>query len=84
MIKLDKADSVISEYSQIYNAGETAGITIIKAKIIQEMIQIRRPTNWDTLNLEKVVDELVNMELYNYKKKHCLAQFNTKWKFLKR
>jgi hypothetical protein len=84
MIKLDKADSVISEYSQIYNAGETAGITIIKAKIIQEMIQIRRPTNWDTSNFEKVVDELVNMELYNYKKKHCLAQFNTKWKFLKR
>jgi hypothetical protein len=84
MIKLDKANSVISEYSQIYKAGETAGITIIKAKIIQEMIQIRRPTNWDTLNLEKVVDELVNIELYNYKKKHCLAQFNTKWKFLKR
>jgi exonuclease III len=83
MTKLGRMDSIIKEYKQIFNAGEIMGITIIKIKIIQEMIQIKRPTNWNMGKLETVVKQIVDMERHNFKIKHNLHQFNTKWNFLK-
>jgi hypothetical protein len=78
MIKLGRNDSTITTYKQIFNAGENIGITIIKIKLIQEMIQIRRPTNWDKDRLDLLINEIVNIELYNHKMKHKLKEFNIK------
>jgi hypothetical protein len=83
MTKLGRMDSLIKEYKQIFRAGEIMGITIIKIKIIQEMIQIKRPTNWNMEKLETVVKQIVDMERHNFKIKHNLHQFNIKWNFLK-
>ncbi len=82
MTRLGRLDCIIKEYNQIFCAGEIMGITIIKMKVIQEMIQIKRPTNWDKERLDLLVNQIVNMERHNYNLNHNLHQFNTKWKFL--
>jgi hypothetical protein len=75
-------NSVIGEYNKIYEVGTNAGLTIIKTRIIQELIQIRRPTNWDINNLNSLITEIVKMEHHNFKTKHQLITFEKKWNFL--
>jgi hypothetical protein len=57
---------------------------MIRIKIIQELIQIRRPINWNMENIRSVVEELVRIERHNYKEKHQTNQFENKWKFVKK
>jgi hypothetical protein len=47
MIRIGFQDSSISQYKDIFKVGINAGTTMIKIKLIQELIQIRRPINWD-------------------------------------
>jgi hypothetical protein len=82
MTRLGRLDCIIKDYKQIFLAGEIMGITIIKIKIIQEMIQIKRPTNWDMDRLDSLVNQIVNMERYNYNLNHNIHQFKIKWQFL--
>jgi len=82
MIKLGRNENTITTYKQIFNAGENKGITTIKIKLIQEMIQIKRPTNWDKNRMDLLINEIVNIEKYNHKINHKLKEFNTKWNFL--
>jgi hypothetical protein len=55
---------------------------MIKIKIIQELIQIRRPLNWNMENIRSVVEDLVKIERHNYNEKHQTNQFESKWKFV--
>jgi uracil phosphoribosyltransferase len=73
----------MKEYKQIFTAGDEPGITIIKIRLIQEMIQIQRPKNWETKRFEELVKDIVSIEKYNYKKKHQIQQFNVKWNLLR-
>ncbi len=40
-------------------------MTIVKAKIIQALIQIERPINWDRERLLDTIKDLINVERYN-------------------
>ncbi len=80
---LGKSEGVMKEYKQIFTAGDEPGITIIKIRLIQEMIQIQRPKKRGTKRFEELVKDIVSIEKYNYKKKHQLQQFNVKWNLLR-
>jgi exonuclease III len=82
MVKVNKTDEQINDYKQIYEVGKTSGTALIKIKVIQELIQIRRPMNWNMENLKKLVTDLVNIEKYNSKISHSEERTSTKWKFL--
>jgi hypothetical protein len=82
MTKLGISEGKIQEYEQVYEAGRSAGVTTIKIKIIQQLIQIQRPANWDQNNLESLVSEIVEIEYYNFKASHQIPKFATKWNFL--
>jgi hypothetical protein len=84
MIELGLPNYVIIDYKQVYTAGGNAGTTLIKIKTIQEMIQIKRPTNWNKITFETMVDNLVKIDLYNYKEKRQVKNFKIKWNFLKK
>jgi hypothetical protein len=75
-------NSNITEYKHVYNAGTNSGLTMIKIKVIQELIQIRRPLNWNMENIRSVVEDLVKIERHNYNEKHQKNQFESKWKFV--
>ena len=59
-----------------------SGLTLIKIRIIQELIQIRRPKDWDMNNIKLIVDELVGIERHNYNNKYQSSNFEQKWKFI--
>jgi exonuclease III len=82
MTKLGISEGKIQEYEQVYEAGRSAGVTTIKIKIIQQLIQIQRPANWDQNNLESLVSEIVKIDYYNFKASHQIPKFATKWNFL--
>jgi hypothetical protein len=53
-------------------------------KIIQEMIQIDRPKNWDKTKVIESIKTIMNIEKYNSIKYKQESKFYNKWKqFLK-
>jgi hypothetical protein len=79
MNRIGFQDSTIRQYKDIFKVGINAGTTMIKIKLIQELIQIRRPINWDTNQYDTMVEDMVKLEFYNSKKNHTEHKFNTKW-----
>jgi phage-related protein len=77
------ADKVI-KYEDIFRACEQPSANIIKMKIIQEMIQIDRPKNWDKTKVIESIKTIMNIEKYNSIKYKQESKFYNKWKqFLK-
>jgi hypothetical protein len=73
--------SKIVKYENIYETDSVAILSIIKTKIIQEFIQIKRPTNWVKGNIAKIIINLRNIEMYNANKIHTLSKTKQKWKY---
>ena len=60
---------LINEYQNIYDIDDCAHVCKVKMKIIQEMIQIERPSGWNLEQIHKISREFKNIELYNSKNK---------------
>ncbi len=54
-------------------------VTIAKAKIIQALIQIERPMNWDRERLLDTIKDLINVERYNAVVSTTINKFKVKW-----
>ncbi len=54
-------------------------VTIVKAKIIQALIQIKRPMNWDRERLLDTIKDLINVERYNAVVSKTINKFKVKW-----
>jgi hypothetical protein len=59
---------IVKDYKGIYEVGKTKSSTLIKIRVIQELIQIKRPTNWNIENINVIATELKKIETYNTKK----------------
>jgi hypothetical protein len=55
----------INEYQDIYRIDECAHVCKVKIKIIQEMIQIQRPSGWNMERIILISKDIRNIELYN-------------------
>jgi hypothetical protein len=51
-------------------------------KIIQEMIQIKRPTGWTMETIRKIAMEMKNIELYNSKTNNSIDKMKKKWNMI--
>jgi K+/H+ antiporter YhaU regulatory subunit KhtT len=58
------------------------GACTVKMKIIQEMIQIERPMNWNREKLETIIKELIKIEKYNANVTRSIGKFKIKWNSL--
>jgi hypothetical protein len=74
----------INKYDDVFHTCELAGTSIVKMKIIQEMIQVERPKNWNFEKLETVVRELIKMEKYNANVSRSSLRFERKWNLFER
>ena len=54
-------------------------VTIVKAIIIQALIQIERPMNWDRQRLLDTIKDLINVERYNAVVSKTINKFKIKW-----
>ena len=77
--KINCTHEKIENYEDIYKAHNISALSIIKLKIIQEMIQIIRPTGWTTEKTEKIAMEMKNLELYNSKINRNMEKTRRKW-----
>ena len=59
--------------------GDTEVISIIKIRLIQEMIQIERPSNWSREKLLKLAKDIKTMEMYNAAKINKIEKIKLKW-----
>ncbi len=82
MVGLKKQVDTVNSYDEVYSIGSTAGTNLIKIKLIQELIQIDRPKNWDIDNMRKIIVNLTDIEKYNSVKTYNKALYAVKWGFL--
>ena len=60
----------MNEYSHVYMVDNDAHVCKVKMKIIQEMIQIIRPSNWNIDKIEHLSMEIIRIERYNKLKRY--------------
>ena len=61
--------NLMNEYQDIYKIDECAHVCKVKMKIIQEMIQIQRPSGWIIEKINLISYEIKRIELCNKNKK---------------
>jgi hypothetical protein len=79
MRKIGKNEDLVQKYEDIYEIPKLQAITILKLKMIQEMVQIKRPKTWSEENVTKLIIDLKNMECYNAKINKTKEKFDIKW-----
>ena len=62
MTQISNSHECGNKYEDIFQTCERPGNSIFKTKIIQELVQIERPKNWNREKLLTIVMELKNME----------------------
>jgi hypothetical protein len=82
MSKWGKTEESVQSYENIYKVGLSPGPALIKIRVIQELIQIDRPKNWDIEKLESLVENLLRTEQYIANQNYTSEKFKSKWKFL--
>ena len=80
MTQTTNENEKVNKYDDIFKPCELPGTTMFKAKIIQELIQIERPKNWNRDRLITIAQELMNVERYNAFADRTINKFLTKWK----
>ncbi len=70
----------ICSYADIYKVTESSSVTHVKMKIIQEMIQIKRPSLWKKERLCEVIRSIMNTEKYIAVKNKTVHGWERKWR----
>ena len=63
----NQVSSQINEYKDIYSVEDCAHVCKVKIKIIQEMIQIERPSGWNIERINLISSNIKKIEMYNNK-----------------
>jgi predicted nucleic-acid-binding protein len=75
VVKEDK----VNKYEDLFKIGDSQCEIMIKMKIIQELIQIDRPRNWDRERLVNVIKNLMDIEKYNSIKDKKIEKYKKIW-----
>jgi hypothetical protein len=71
-VKLEKLK--LTNYEDLFRIEEIPILMTIKLKLIQELIQITRPTNWDINRTINLIIQLRNVEMYNTNRENINAR----------
>ncbi len=63
----------------MFQTSETSSISIVKTRLIQALIQIERPMNWNRDKLLDTIKDLINVERYNAIESKTMNKFKLKW-----
>jgi exonuclease III len=70
---------LIIVYENIFDACETPSTNVIKLRVVQELIQIDRPKNWNRDKIIQLTKDLISIEKYNSMKLKTETNFRKKW-----
>jgi hypothetical protein len=69
----------LNNYENLYRTEDLPILSLIKLKLIQELIQIKRPTNWNNNRTIQIIVSLRNKELYNGELNRDLNKARKRW-----
>jgi hypothetical protein len=72
----------VMNYDDIYTFELKPSVILLKIRVIQELIQIARPRNWNDGNMLSLLNDLVETERYIAYKNFNLKLFLSKWNLL--
>ena len=79
LLTINKPNLKVEKYEDVFDFGTIASIDIIKIKIINELIQMERPTNWTVETFKGKIREIIQIEKYNCTKNRNLNIYFKKW-----
>jgi exonuclease III len=79
MTKIGKMTEKITYYKDVFSTPQDATTTLIKIRIIQELIQIERPSNWNKVIFNDKIKEIVRLEKYSYSARKEDSKFAILW-----
>ena len=82
MTKKNLQNEKVLNYDDIYKPGLISCTATIKIKIIQDLIQIKRPTDWTMSHLNELILKIIKIEKYNSLIKKDEKSFKKKWNCL--
>jgi hypothetical protein len=74
------ASSKVSRYEHIYRTENNSAVSVIKLKIIQQMIQMERPKNWEKVTVQQLIIRIKDYETKNASDNYQNAIVLNKWK----
>ena len=69
----------IANYEDLYKTERNSAISIIKMKIIQQLIQIERPKDWCKATIVCLITQLIDYDFCNSKGKNEIDRTKLKW-----
>jgi hypothetical protein len=69
----------VKKYEVVFQTCQLPGICTVKIKIIQEMILVERPRNWNGEKPEMIIREIIKIEKYNATVTRTIVKFKIKW-----
>ena len=72
-------DESVNSYDDVFKVNDNNSTILIKIKIIQELIQIERPKNWNSQSISEIIYQLMNTEKYNAIIAKNIVKYNKKW-----
>jgi hypothetical protein len=84
MTQIGKSCELVNNFEEVVKSCNSPEISIVKVKVIQQLIQIERPMNWDQDKLHTIIRELINIEQFNANASRSIDKFNMKWKYLQK
>jgi hypothetical protein len=79
LTKIGLNNEQIINYEDIYNVTDNSPVIHIKLKIIQEMIQITRPSGWNEYRLTNIINSIIITEKYLAIKNGKLVSWQKNW-----
>jgi hypothetical protein len=79
MTQIGKSCELVNNFEEVVKSCNSPEISIVKVKIIQQLIQIEIPMNWDQDKLHSIIREVINFEQYNSNVSSSTEKFNVKW-----
>ena len=65
LVNSNYTSSIINNYQDIFCMNDNPHVCKVKTKMLQEMIQIQRPSGWNLEKIKSISNDIKRMELYN-------------------
>jgi len=80
MTEIENDQECVNNCREVFQTCDLPAISIVKLKIIQALIQIERPMNWNYEKLLDTINDLISIEHHNAIGSKTIKQFKFKWK----
>jgi hypothetical protein len=77
--QIGNGQECVNNYEDVFQACELWAINTVKIKVIQALIQIERPLNWNREKHLDTIKNLINIEQYNAIVSRTSNKFKIKW-----